>query len=247
MQAGQEGSIMADTRESTKTNPGGAVPARRRNRLGAIVWTAAVAALMGFTAIYLWLSNADNAGRARAPDAGTQAGATASATSPGSMPAGPGANPLSKGQVAGFVFKASPEPMPEVSFVDGEGKPKTLADWTGRTVLLNLWATWCAPCRKEMPALDRLQKALGSDRFEVVALAIDRGGIAKAKAFLDEIKVEHLKLYVDPTAKLTAPFKVIGLPTTILVKNGKEIGRLVGPAEWDAPEAQKLIQAVMAK
>ncbi len=220
--------------------------ARRSVRTYALV--AAVFAVVGYTAVYVMLTRPDNGGQEPTSAAKTAPlpAATDTVKSSAAVVSGPGSNPLSTGQVAGFVFKKQPEPMADVGFVDGAGQPKTLSDWKGRTVLLNLWATWCAPCRKEMPALDRLQKAMGSDTFEVVALAIDRGGIAKAKAFLDEIKVEGLKLYVDPTAKLTSPLKVIGLPTTILIKDGLEIGRLVGPAEWDAPEAQALIQAVMA-
>lgn len=97
-----------------------------------------------------------------------------------------------------------------------------------------------------MPSLDRLQKALGSDRFEVMALAIDRTGADSAKKFLDSIKIENLKLYVDASARSGSTLKAPGLPTTILVgKDGREIGRLVGPAEWDGPDANRLIEAAL--
>jgi thiol-disulfide isomerase/thioredoxin len=111
-------------------------------------------------------------------------------------------------------------------------------------VLLNLWATWCAPCRKEMPALDRLQKALGSDGFEVVALNLDRGGVETAKKFLDQIKIEALKLYADPSTRASTELNAVGMPTTILIdRDGRELGRIVGPAEWDGADAQRLIAA----
>ena len=147
--------------------------------------------------------------------------------------------------MAAFVFKKAPEDLPEIGFVDATGKPMTAKDWQGRVVLLNLWATWCGPCRKEMPALDRLQGALGSEKFEVVALSVDRGGIEASRKFLDQTKVEKLKLYVDPTAKASNALKAIGLPTTLLLKDGREIGRLVGPAEWDSQDAKRLIEAAL--
>ena len=153
-----------------------------------------------------------------------------------------GANPL-----AAFVRKASPEPLPNVAFQNAEGQAVTLDSFRGRVVLLNLWATWCLPCRKEMPALDRLQTALGSDAFEVVALSIDRSGVAGARKFLDSVGISKLKLYADPTAKLANEFKAIGLPTTLLIdRGGREIGRLIGPAEWDDADAQRLIKAALA-
>ena len=146
-----------------------------------------------------------------------------------------------------FVRKAQPEPLPNVAFQDGDGKPVSLDSFRGRVVLLNLWATWCLPCRKEMPALDRLQAALGSADFEVVALSIDRAGAAGARKFLDGLRVSKLKLYADPSAKLGNEFKAIGLPTTLLIdRQGREIGRLVGPAEWDDAEAQTLVKTAMA-
>jgi thiol-disulfide isomerase/thioredoxin len=113
-------------------------------------------------------------------------------------------------------------------------------------VLLNLWATWCAPCRKEMPELDRLQAELGSERFEVVALAVDRAGAEGARKFLAETRVKSLALYVDQTARAGTLLKAIGLPTTILIDaQGREVGRLTGPAVWDSAEAKRLIRAVV--
>ena len=145
-----------------------------------------------------------------------------------------------------FVFRKTPEPIAELAFVDGTGALKSLADFKGRVVLLNVWATWCLPCRKEMPALDRLQNELGSDKFEVVALSVDRAGVEASRKFLDGIKVSSLKLYVDPTAKMGSVLKVFGMPTTILIDaEGREVGRLTGEAEWDSEDAKKLVKATL--
>src|SRR5262249_13752068 len=115
-----------------------------------------------------------------------------------------------------------------------------------KVVLLNLWATWCLPCRKEMPSLERLQAALGSDKFEVVALSVDRKGLEASKRFLDDIKVEKLGLYVDATARASSDLRVVGLPAMLLIDaEGGEIGRLLGPAEWDGEDAKRLIGAAV--
>jgi thiol-disulfide isomerase/thioredoxin len=144
--------------------------------------------------------------------------------------------------MAAFVFRRAPQELPEVKFEDATGKERTLADWKGKVVLLNLWATWCLPCRKEMPALDRLQQALGSDAFEVVALSVDRAGLSGARKFLGEAKAEKLALYADPTARMAGTLRAAGLPASLLIdRQGREIGRLLGPAEWDGEDARRLI------
>jgi thiol-disulfide isomerase/thioredoxin len=144
-----------------------------------------------------------------------------------------------------FVRKAGD--LPNAAFQNASGQSVSLESFRGRVVLLNLWATWCIPCRKEMPALDRLQAALGGADFEVVALSLDRGGAAASKKFLDATGATKLALYVDPTAKLANEFKAVGLPTTLLIgRDGREIGRLLGPAEWDAEDAKTLVRAAMA-
>lgn len=154
--------------------------------------------------------------------------------------------PLNTGEMQGFVYQSERTPMADVAFIDGKGQAMNLTSFKGKTVLLNLWATWCAPCRHEMPALDRLEGQLGSDKFEVVALSLDRAGLKASQKFLDEIKVQNLKTYADPTTKASAPLKVIGMPTTILIDTqGREVGRLIGPAEWDTDDAVKLIKAVI--
>ena len=153
------------------------------------------------------------------------------------------------GDMAAFVFKADGAAVaPEFRFLDGTGKDHTLADWKGRVVLLNLWATWCQPCRKEMPALDRLQADLGGTDFEVVAIAVDRAGAPAAQKFLDQVGTKKLALYVDPSARLATELRAIGLPATILIgRDGREIGRLLGPAEWDGVDAKRLIASVSGK
>jgi thiol-disulfide isomerase/thioredoxin len=150
------------------------------------------------------------------------------------------------GAMAAFVVKAKPDPAPDLSFVDSTGAVRTLRDFKGKIVLLNLWATWCAPCRKEMPALDRLQAELGSATFEVVAISVDRSGPEGARKFLDSIGTKHLALYADPTARLASSLKAIGMPTTLLIDaDGREVGRLTGPAEWDSEDAKSLMKSLM--
>lgn len=137
----------------------------------------------------------------------------------------------------GLTMHDAPKPLADIRFQDGEGHERTLADFHGKVVLLNVWATWCVPCRKEMPTLDRLQNTLGSNDFDVVALSIDRGGLDTVRKFFGEIGVTHLATYVDTSGKAFRELAIVGLPTTILIdRAGREIGRLVGPAEWDTPD-----------
>lgn len=201
---------------------------------------AAMAAIAGFAAVYVTLGRPDNV----VPPPGPTA--LQPPASPQTAPAGPGSNPLSRGQVAAFVFRKAPEALPQFKFQDAAGAERTLADWRGKVVLLNLWATWCLPCRKEMPSLDRLQKDMGSDKFEVVAISVDRKGAAASKKFLDETQVERLALYVDATARLSSELRVVGLPATLLLDaQGREIGRLLGGAEWDSEDAKRLIRSAL--
>jgi thiol-disulfide isomerase/thioredoxin len=142
-----------------------------------------------------------------------------------------------------FAIHATPKPVPEIRFEDGTGQPRTLADFRGKVVLLNVWATWCIPCRKEMPTLDRLQAELGGPDFEVLALSIDRAGLDVVKKFFDEIGIERLALNIDVTSKAMFTLGVVGLPTTLLIdREGREVGRLIGPAEWDSPEMVAFIR-----
>lgn len=136
----------------------------------------------------------------------------------------------------GSGVQASPASVPEIQFQDGAGRPRSLAEFRGKVVVLNLWATWCAPCREEMPALDRLQTKLGGRDFEVVALSIDHQGPQVVRKFYDELGIKALQLYIDPSAQAGFKLATRGLPTTLIVdRAGREVGRRVGPAEWDAP------------
>ena len=160
--------------------------------------------------------------------------------------------PFARGEVAAVNIAKSPLKVPDLAFQDASGKPLSLANWRGRTVLLNLWATWCVPCRKEMPALDALQGRLGSPQFEVVAVNIDTRDPDKPKAFLKELGIEKLAYYADPEARTFQDLKSIGrafgMPTTLLVDpKGCEIGTIAGPAEWASEDAVKLIQAALGK
>lgn len=158
--------------------------------------------------------------------------------------------PLARGEVAAVSVRKTPEALPMLNFKRPDGTPITLADFKGRTVLLNLWATWCAPCKKEMPALDRLQAQLGSKDFEVVAVNIDTRNAERAPQFLDDIGVKNLTRYTDNSVKifdeLKAKGKAFGMPTTILIDgNGCELGNLAGPAEWASEDATRLIRAAI--
>ncbi|WP_299845806.1 TlpA disulfide reductase family protein [uncultured Jannaschia sp.] len=131
-------------------------------------------------------------------------------------------------------------------FVDADGRDLTLKDFEGQVVLLNIWATWCVPCREEMPTLDALQARLGGTDFHVVALSIDQAGLVPVRRFYTEIGIRHLDMYLAESIRALAAFAVAGLPTTILIdRAGRERGRLVGPAEWDSPEAVAQIQSLI--
>lgn len=148
---------------------------------------------------------------------------------------------------AGLTIWPEPKPVPEVKFVDGEGSPHTLADFKGKVVLLNVWATWCGPCRQEMPTLDRLQAQLGGADFQVLALSIDDAGTEVVRDFYREIGIQHLKLYIDDSAQAIQSLNAFGLPITLLLdRQGREVGRKLGAAEWDSPEVIEYLREVIA-
>jgi thiol-disulfide isomerase/thioredoxin len=144
---------------------------------------------------------------------------------------------------AGDLVLGKPKPLPALAFVDAEGRAESLSQFRGKVVLLNLWATWCVPCRKEMPTLDRLQAKLSGPDFEVVALSIDRGGAAPVQEFYRSIGIEHLALHVDPSGRAASAVSASGIPATLVVdRDGREIGRKLGAAEWDGPDALAVIK-----
>jgi thiol-disulfide isomerase/thioredoxin len=163
------------------------------------------------------------------------------------LPALPVSIPPAAAQApTGFAVHESPRPLPELQFENGQGEGMSLADFRGKIVLLNIWATWCAPCRREMPTLDRLQAELGSPDFQVVALSIDRKGLPAVQEFYAELDLETLAIYVDETGAAQRALSVLGLPTTLLLdREGNEIGRLLGPAEWDSPEMVAFLRDYM--
>ena len=158
--------------------------------------------------------------------------------------------PLAHGEVAALTMATAPLRLPDLAFEDGDGKPKRLSDWRGRTVLVNLWATWCVPCRKEMPALESLQTRLGGPNFEVVAINIDTRDPEKPKHFLKDANLTRLGYYSDQNAKvfqdLKAVGRALGMPTSVLVDGqGCEIATIAGPAEWGSEDALRLVKAAM--
>ena len=158
--------------------------------------------------------------------------------------------PLAHGEVAALTMATAPLRLPDLAFEDADGKPKKLSDWRGRTVLVNLWATWCVPCRKEMPALEGLQTRLGGENFEVVAINIDTRDPQKPKNFLKDAHLTRLGYFSDEKAKvfqdLKAVGRALGMPTSVLVDGqGCEIATIAGPADWDSDDAIKLITAAM--
>lgn len=153
---------------------------------------------------------------------------------------------LAKGEVAAMTIAKTPEKLPDYAFNDPEGKPVTLAAFRGKTLLFNVWATWCVPCRAEMPELDKLQAELGSDKFQVVTVNIDTARLDRPKKFFEETGVKALALYADPKANLFFELKqsgkALGLPVTMLIDpEGCQIGLMNGPAAWHSADGQALV------
>ncbi len=141
---------------------------------------------------------------------------------------------------------STPKPAPALAFEDAAGNPLTLADFRGQVVVLNLWATWCGPCRKEMPSLDRLEAEHGPDGIYVLPLSLDRGDADQIQAFYDEVGIRTLKIYRDPTSAASRALGAFGLPTTVVFdQEGREVGRVLGPAEWDSDEAVTTLRALL--
>src|SRR5262249_16690032 len=214
----------------SETEPRG----RRSPRIARIALAALVGAAAGLTAVY-------GIGRF-----GRNAATTCSAGAETARRIAP----FVHGEGAAISTAAEPRRTPELAFKDADGATKTLAEWRGRAVLFNLWATWCVPCRKEMPALDTLQAKLGGPRFDVVAVNIDTRNLEKPKAWLKDVGIDRLPYYSDPSAKgfqdLKPVGRAFGMPTTLLIDPaGCEIASLAGPAEWASPDALKLIQAIL--
>ena len=211
-------------------------PAPGKRRFGLLTTAAVAGTVMGLAAIYVIGQQESNGG-----DELACAGALETAKA---------IAPLATGDVAAFLPAAKPLNVAKLTFKDGEGADRTLGDFAGKTVLLNLWATWCAPCRKEMPALDRLEQSLGGEDFSVVAVNVDTRNPQRPREFLKEINVAHLGFYADSTMDIFNEMRsfgrATGLPSTMLVDGqGCEIGSMYGPAEWDSGDAIALIRAAL--
>ena len=142
----------------------------------------------------------------------------------------------------------APEPLPALTFQTMDGREASLANYAGKVIVLNLWATWCAPCREEMPSLDRLQTRFADRDLAVLALSVDRAGPERVQQFLDEVGVKQLHVYRDPKAAATRALRVPGLPATLLVdRRGNEVGRVLGIAEWDGPAAVAAVEKLLAE
>lgn len=146
------------------------------------------------------------------------------------------------------IETVAPKPMPELVFQTLDGVETTLAGFEGKVVVLNLWATWCAPCREEMPSLDRLQTAFAGRDVVVLALSVDRAGPERVQQFLTEIGVQQVHVYRDPKAAATRALKLPGLPATLLIdRQGREVGRVLGIAAWDGPAAVAAVERLLAE
>ncbi|HWJ76425.1 MAG TPA: TlpA disulfide reductase family protein [Kaistia sp.] len=208
-----------------------------RMRLPLVIGLAAVAGIAAGLAVVYVRGGADG-----------NVGALASGDCSPAVKAAGLLKPLAKGEVAGFQVADRPVSLSHLAFQKGDGTAASLADFGGKTVLLNLWATWCVPCRKEMPALDRLAASEVGPDFAVVPVSIDTQDPGKPKAFLEQIGVKALPLYADPTTRIFSGLKseamAVGLPTTVLVDGkGCALGVMSGPAEWDSDDAKALITA----
>lgn len=147
-----------------------------------------------------------------------------------------------------YVVTEPPRPVTDAPFFDADGKPRTLADYRGRGVVLNFWATWCVPCVREMPQLDKLRKILEPAGIEVLAISVDRAGAPLVKKFYDVNRIRNLDIFIDKGRKMLSGSKVFGLPTTMLIdKQGREIGRALGAAEWDSPSVVPFIKQCLGK
>jgi thiol-disulfide isomerase/thioredoxin len=171
------------------------------------------------------------------------AGALATLASPALANIGP---ELARGTLAKFQLAKPPKTLPELAFNDADDKPLKLADYKGKIVLLNFWATWCAPCVKEMPSLDRLQAELGKDKFVVLPLSLDGPSRPKVAPFYQDKKLSNLGVYFDKGRKAMQALDISILPTSILIDGeGRELGRLEGEADWEKPEALALVKAAV--
>jgi thiol-disulfide isomerase/thioredoxin len=149
---------------------------------------------------------------------------------------------------ANFVVHNSSRPLTAIQFEDEHGETRSLSDFQGKIIVLNIWATWCVSCRREMPTLDRPETQLGGPDFQVVPVSIDRGGIDTIRKFYVEAAVQKLPLYVDRSGQVLSTVGALGLPTTLIFnRDGQEVGRITGPAEWDSAEIVQFLRPLITE
>ena len=223
---------MSDEDDSGPAEP--TVKRRRRPSLKILSIAAIAGVLAGLGAVYVIVGFGGNEEETKV------------VSCEGSVPTAAALRPVARGEVAAFTPAEAPVYVGDLAFVRPDGTPGTLADFAGRTVLLNLWATWCAPCREEMPALDDLQAALGGPAFEVVAINVDTRDDGRDARFLEETGIVSLARYVDRSMAVFNTLKgralAVGMPTTLIVDGtGCQLGVLHGPAAWNSADAKALI------
>lgn len=214
--------------------PAGEGQAGTGSRFLLYILAAAFAAIAGFGSVAISL---------RLEQQNRQTAAPAQAS-----PAKPADASAEAADMTKLVYAVAPKDLPPgIAFQDEAGQPRSLADWKGKIVLMNLWATWCAPCKLEMPGLDRLQAQLGGADFAVLAISLDRNGKEAPRRFLADNKLTNLPLHIDETGTLANKIGAAGLPATLILdREGREIARMLGPAEWDSASAQDVIRAAIA-
>jgi len=212
------------------------------NKTRTYVLATLIAGCIGFIAIYVTFGRHDNEEPLIAQQ--TAANSLKKIACPRQIPTG--VHPLQRyncGDMVSFLIHKTPMQINKIAFNNALGETISLEKWRGKYVLLNIWATWCAPCRKEMPDLDELKTHFKDKNFDVVAISIDRGSNTKPKRFLEKIGVKNIDLYNDPKNSLIGPLRVLGMPTTLLINpEGLEIGRMIGPAHWASVDAKRLIE-----
>jgi thiol-disulfide isomerase/thioredoxin len=166
---------------------------------------------------------------------------------PGAFVAAPAEAAANQAPLGQFLPASPPRPAPQIGFTDPAGKALSLGDFAGKVVLVNLWATWCAPCRKEMPSLERLQTRFG-DKIAILAISEDIGGNKVVVPFIAKLGLKAVKVYLDPKNAVGQAFKVDGLPTSLLIdRQGRVLGRVEGEAEWDSPKMLAVIEPLLSE
>lgn len=150
------------------------------------------------------------------------------------------------GDMKKLVIHKEPRPRLERAFETAKGGSRTIEDFSGKVMLVNFWATWCPPCRKEMPYLDNLRAEMRNDDFDVIAISMDRASVEKIERFYMSADLRNLDIYREPTLRIGTEAGILGMPVTIVLdRRGREIARLQGEAKWDSSEAKDMLRALI--